>query len=369
MVRGDTGFAVGAAALSHAAVDACCALLLFGAVSDGRLGASQVLPAYLAYGLLAFGTQSFLGFAADVTRSYGRMAVWGALVVAGGLALALVPGALPVAVVVAGLGNAAFHVGAGVLSLKATPGKALAPGLFVAPGAAGLALGTFAGRAGEAPWLFLAVLLASTIVLAWSFARPEVRHVFSTDSPAPSVAPHAGLVTLLVLVLVVVCVRSFVGMAVAFPWAGEPLMLLARVCAVVAGKALGGVLADRFGRRQAGVASLLVAAAALPVGTQFPPIGLLGLLAFNITMPITLVALADAVPGYPGTAFGLTCVALIAGAFPRLVGLPLSALPPWVVPGLVALSAGLLAFSVTRLEGRPIWRLGGYRADTEGSTA
>ena len=37
-------------------------------------------------------------------------------------------------------------------------------------------------------------------------------------------------------------------------------------------------------------------------------------------MPVTLAATVEALPGYPGFAFGLTCLALLRGSDARVVG-------------------------------------------------
>jgi len=43
---------------------------------------------------------------------------------------------------------------------------------------------------------------------------------------------------------------------------------------------------------------------------------IVGLLLFQMTMPVTLTAVARLMPRYPATAFGATCLALILGALP-----------------------------------------------------
>ena len=53
-----------------------------------------------------------------------------------------------VPVVLAGLGNALFHVGGGVVSLNLTPKRATAPGIFVAPGGLGTCGGNRRGQDG-----------------------------------------------------------------------------------------------------------------------------------------------------------------------------------------------------------------------------
>lgn len=334
------------AAVTHAAVDAVCALTLFGALAAGRISAAGVLPAFLGYGILAFGTQPLLGFVADRGRSYVRIAVAGALVVVLGSLVSLLPYGLVSTVALLGIGNAAFHVGAGAFSLLATPGKATAPALFVAPGAAGLALGTAFGKAGASPLIAATLLVVLALVLAPALRR----YPLGVPRPRAATRPAGALEQMLPLVLAVVVVRSFVGGALVFPWRSGAWAPVALTAAIVLGKAGGGIAADRLGRTRTGVLTLLAAAPLLAAGPQWAAAGLLGLLAFNVTMPITLVALADALPEYPGTAFGLTCLALIAGAFPALVGLQPAALPVWLVPAAVIASAGLLGYGLARLE-------------------
>jgi hypothetical protein len=41
---------------------------------------------------------------------------------------------------------------------------------------------------------------------------------------------------------------------------------------------------------------------------------------FNFTMPITLVAISNTLPGRPGFSFGLTTLALIIGVIPTYAG-------------------------------------------------
>jgi FSR family fosmidomycin resistance protein-like MFS transporter len=355
------------AAVTHAAVDAACAVLLFGGVAAGHISSAGVMSAFLAYGLLAFGTQPIIGLVADRSRSYRRAAVAGTVATALAPLVALAPGGIVPAIIMAGLGNATFHVGAGAFSLRATPGKALAPGLFVAPGAAGLALGTVAGRAGAALWPFVLVLAALAPLLAAMMVRPAVREALAVPGPSTPVVPRAE--NLLLLVLLVVTARSFVGSAVVFPWRTAPWMLVALTGAVVVGKALGGALADRYGRIAVGATTLLVAGPLLVLGVGSPLAGIAGMLAFNVTMPITLVAVADAMPEYPGSAFGLTCVALIVGAFPALVGMPVTSLPPLVVSVVVVSSAAVLVFALARLRARSTLGSSGSITAVEGSAS
>ena len=152
------------------------------------------------------------------------------------------------------------------------------------------------------------------------------------------------------LVLVVV-LRSYVGLAVQLPWQAADGWSFAAVLAVVLGKCAGGFAADRFGARRAGPASLLAAGALFLLGEN-PLAGTAALFLFNMTMPMTLSALARLLPGAKGLAFGLTTFALFLGFLP--VGLDLApAAGLWTAAALCAVSAALLLPSLPAPERAP----------------
>lgn len=321
---------LGAYAFAHGAVDACCAVMLWSAYHDGRLTAGTAWSAFLFYNLLAFAMQPLVGLAADRLHAERGVAVCGALLTAAATPLALIPGGIGAAIVVAGLGNAVFHVGGGIVSLKAAPGRATPVGVFVAPGAAGLAAGILAGKAGGPTWPFAAVLLALTAVLvltrpprfaAGRSAQLDAAGGADSRRRPPRTPLVGGGMIAVALLLVVIGVRSYVGLTLALPWKSELGLLVALTAAVVAGKALGGLLGDLFGWRPVAVTGLLFSLPLLALGGDSPAAGIAGLLVFNLTMPVTLAAVAALLPrGREGFAFGLTCLALFVGAAPALTG-------------------------------------------------
>ena len=122
-----------------------------------------------------------------------------------------------------------------------------------------------------------------------------------------------------ILLFLVVVLRS-VGGAVELPWKTGGLAL-ASVCAVVFGKTLGGILSDRLGPLPVSICSLCLAAVLFCFGDH-PASGLMALLLFNMTMPITLFALSKAMPYTKGFAFGLLTFALFLGFLPGSFGMP-----------------------------------------------
>jgi len=248
----------------------------------------------------------------------------------------------------------------------------------VAPGAAGLAAGVAMGLAGGAPGTWVLPLLGGLVAFgvllppvvrrtrSWA-AVPAERAAVPAERAEASVihAPAAATAFLplwaCLALLAVVATRSAVGAGLVLPWKSVPEAAWALTVIVVAGKAVGGWLADRYGRGLVGVGALTAAAALIGLAPAHTPAGLVALLAVNVTMPITLVALADGIPGKPGFAFGLTCLALVAGALPFLLGLGLQLSGPQSAALLAAATAlfwlGLEPPGTARHRG-PAWRQG-----------
>lgn len=282
----------------HFLVDGVCAWAMFGRFAGDYTG-------ILIYNFCAFALQLPLGAVLD--RLNGRkMPLYFA---AAGCGLTLLGAVTHPAVL--GLGNAAFHVGGGVDVIRADCRRGLkgqALGIFVAPGAMGLYLGTLMAKNGVGSLLLPAAVLMAALLL-------PIR------SPGRvSTAPSQKLpIPLALSCFAVVVLRSHVGMAVAFPWKTGALAFAA-VAAVVLGKMAGGILAARFGARSVTLVSLTVAAVGYALG-DLPVFGLVALLCFNMTMPLTLYALWRRFPEYPGACFGALTLALFLGFLPTYFGL------------------------------------------------
>ena len=110
-------------------------------------------------------------------------------------------------------------------------------------------------------------------------------------------------------------------MVLIFPWKTETDLLIILTLAIVLGKSLGGILADRFGWIQVAAGALLLSMPFVVFCTNIPFLAIIGMFLFNITMPVTLVGISNQLPGRPGFAFGLTCLSLIIGVLPAFSGL------------------------------------------------
>ena len=301
---------------AHFAVDLACGFVCLGVFVPGAASLEEAALGVFLYNLLAFATQPLLGAVCD--RFPRRpWAALGCLTVAAGALL----GCLSLgwgAVVLCGLGNALFHPGGGRDALVSSPGTLWEGGVFVSTGALGVALGMFWGTAFPRPWMAgaLAALLGLSALFCWK--TPLFQPKRGAAIPGASSLPFWWVVG---LALGSVALRAFVGGAVPLPWK-TGLWALAAAAAAFLGKAAGGFLADRVSPRLAGVGALLLSLPLLCLGWAHPLPSLLGLLCFNMTMPVTLGAVTDKLPNAPGLAFGLTAQFLFVGTLP-LQGLAL----------------------------------------------
>ena len=296
---------------SHFWVDLSCAFLVFRALS----GSPDFMLCLLLYNFCAFALQMPFGLLADRLDRNGATAAAGC----GITALAYLAPIPALAAVMAGVGNALFHLGGGIDVLNRSQKRAWALGVFVSPGALGLYLGTLWGK-GTAPGALAAPV--GLLLLAWMILA-RCRRIFSGfrsgNAPVDLCAPD-GYGKLAPLFLVV-ALRSYMGMNQSFAWKGEGSWTLVLTLALVLGKTAGGFALDRAGARNASGWSLGLAGV-LYLASAFPLPGVLAVFLFNMTMPITLWAAARVMPGAKGFTFGLLTFALFLGYLPSFLGWP-----------------------------------------------
>ncbi|MBC5710020.1 hypothetical protein H8S75_18850 [Hungatella sp. L12] len=317
-------------ALVHMAVDLSCAFLVYTYV----LGGEQWYLWLLLYNFCAFALQMPIGAAADRLDRNSCVAVGGCAGVLAGLLLGIA-GFPAGAAVVAGIGNACFHVGGGIDVLNRSERKAAPLGIFVAPGALGIFLGTMLGRAGTeaAVWIGGLLILSAVVIRAaagreklwltsgnapFSFSVPS-SSVPSSSMPSSSV-PSGRTLMAAACFLAAVILRSYSGMIQNFPWkdtlAGSGFILAG---AVVLGKMAGGVLADKLSIQRTAFRSMCAAAVGF-LCLVYPAAGILAVFFWNMSMPLTLWAVSKVFLGAKGFGFGLLTFGLFVGFCPARLG-------------------------------------------------
>ncbi|MCM1536860.1 MAG: hypothetical protein NC254_00515 [bacterium] len=359
----------------HILVDGVCAMAMFGTFLPMAHGYFSIL----LYNFCAFAMQMPFGVLLDMLngKNEKKKTDFALLTVAAGVMLTIA-GAV-IHPVVLGIGNALFHVGGGVGTIRdggngghigavqpeatgdggsilhgANVGnesgsrgdgireKRLAArlGVFVAPGALGLYAGTLLAQNGiwkPCFWVVSVLMLILCGGAARIRIRQRMRHGRESYAEAaskmePSEMENAktekagsgrrrASLRLAVCCLRVVILRSYIGMAASFSWKSGVLAGTLSVLAVAGGKAAGGMLSAWKGSVKTAAVSLFLAAACYFCSGVMPA-GLAALFLFHMTMPITLYWMVCAFPQMPGFAFGCLTFALFLGFIPVYLGMP-----------------------------------------------
>lgn len=340
-------------ALCHFVVDFACVSTMLCAVSrvlgeSGQGSMEVVALSILLYDIVAFTLQLPIGIALDQLDKNSYAALLSYALVGAGVILSLVPIALlewP-AILLLAIGNALFHSAGGLSVLNISQKHAGPSGIFIATGAIGVFLGTQSAQMGRlqiAFSLLVLLFLCALITLVVQKVNKKYWNVYNVSFDIPRLSSNTLLA--IALLSLVVALRSYVGMVMAFPWKSEMLLLVLSILGVFAGKALGGVVADRIGFRTTAIFSLIVAATLFVPSWEIPVMGLLGVFFFNFTMSITLASLANILPNAKGTAFGLASFSLAVGALPALAGFRIE--HPAMLSGISLVSALALGVGLT----------------------
>ena len=322
--------------ISHGLADGAAGFLL--ASLPRTMSLEQASVMIIIYNILGFGYQPLVGMLTDKLKCY-RLSVCIGLCL---LLLALLLGnwQIKLAVIFAGIGSAAFHVGGGALALAATPNCTIGPGLFAAPGVVGLAIGAVLGLTGYSVTLPLVLLLGLTISILAIIEvsklpkyQPKLEFTDMGEQQHFSIRQNSQNLksddwNLLVLVSAIALI-STVWTSYQFLLQTHVDLIITLAVAAAIAKVLGGILAEKWGWWRWTRGSLIVAIIMLLIpGQNHLPL-ILGLALLQSTIPITLTATAGIMPQQPATASGFALgIAIILGGIPVVVGLSEIAVTP-----------------------------------------
>jgi FSR family fosmidomycin resistance protein-like MFS transporter len=320
----------------HGLIDLCCAMLVLSSLLFNHFTLQDSFICVVIYNVVAFGLQAPLGVLVDKLQAPKKSALMGCFLVLISFFFFNNPILL---VLLSGLGNALFHVGGGSISLNFNPIKATAPGIFVGPGALGLTIGVLIGKSGVLiMWPFVILLILSCIFIYF-------RNIPEINYKKELVKQKINCFELvLLLILLSVSIRALYGSVAIFAWKADIILLILLTLAVVAGKMLGGFIADNFGWIKTAIFALIISAPLLAFFQDSPFLIIIAIFLFQITMPITVTALSNMLPGRSATAFGLTVFALLLGILPSYLGLDFFN-EQWVYLLIIILSASSLLVS------------------------
>ena len=296
--------------LSHMAIDFLCAFSLYRIFADDY-------QTFLLYNFCAFAVQMPLGIIIDTycIKSFKSL-LPGRVFTIIGILLTIIGSYL--SCIVLGIGNAFFHVGGGVLTIKQDNengynGKGL--GIFVAPGAIGLFLGTVFHSSIYYNLIHIIVDIVLVVLGILIISdNIEIQCNYKNE-----LILNNKTIKIICACFIVVVLRSLTGMAISFPWKNTTLISFISVIFLALGKSAGGLLSSSIGMKKTTIITLLISAIAYGLSSNMY-FGLLALFFFNMTMPLTLYLLSQSMKNMPGFAFGILTFALFIGYLPVLYG-------------------------------------------------
>ena len=254
------------------------------------------------------------------------------------------------ACIIAGIGNALFHVGGVIDVLNISDKKATLPGIYVATGAMGLYIGSKSTYLGIDKFYIIAIMLTiSAISLFFLYKQGKEKYKINNEEPEFKNIPSKEQIIMYCL-LITICIRGYLGLIFNFEWKSNFFIGLIVVSAVALGKILGGVIGDKFGWKITSTISLIFSATLFIFAFDNMVCGILAILLFNMTMPITLTALSNMFYKNKGMAFGMTTIALFIGAVPVLLGYKDWLFDKVSLPIITIISAVVLYFGLTKYE-------------------
>ena len=317
--------AVGLATILHFLVDGLCVCSLYLMVRPETM--YDWAGMLLTYNLLAFTTQPLTGWWTDrmhrlhwaLLLSIGLLTTAVVLLMVAAQWLQSTTVGYWLVAILLGLGNSLFHVWGGKMTVRVVGNDMRALGVFVSTGAVGLVVGVTCA----AWWLAAGMMLLIALVGSLAIRIPLANMACVEGSRSEVCRLHTNRLELprkweiwLIPILLFVLVRSFVGESIPLNLEKDNTMLFVLAATAMVGKAGGGWVAHRWGVGTAIVACVGVAAACLlwiVTGTPQLPAVLIGVLAINFTMPMTLYLANRVLPGREGQAFGLLAAVLVPG--------------------------------------------------------
>jgi MFS family permease len=321
--------------VSHLFVDAASLVCYFTLLSDFCDDYWIQVIVFLSYGIIAFATQSPLGLLADYLNRPVLISVVGCLLVAAAPFFMELP---ILALLLVGIGNSLFHISGGIITLSLAKGHATIPGFFVAPGTIGVMIGVFLGQEPIGTHLFFSVLLLilATIMLAagqpfWKITNTT--NIFRSDSKKTNIVVPL-IVLAIVLLFLTIMMRSLVSAILTSPNIPEShidetiilknILFYGIPAAIFAGKMSGGFLADYWGWRYFLSVALCLSAILFYFSTFYLWLIIPAVFLVNMTMPVTVTAISNLLPKFPGFAFGLATLGYLVGVFLAMVCNPVA---------------------------------------------
>lgn len=290
--------------ICHTLVDYVCISTLFYKMSYSET--EIIFTITILYNIIAFGTQALIGYYIDIKKNKW-VGLIGAISVGVVGLISCVSNLNSILIMtILGLGNAMFHIGTSLFVMNESKGKLSDLGIFVSSGAIGVGLGNISySIIGSIALLIISGLWALDINKLEIKERTEYEFGVARNDRSWDIV--------ILITFICIVVRSLGGGKPLYSIPGNLGIMLIYISSCI-GKALGGILSDRYGARNIGIGTMLLSC--ISFGLSFM-IGsscvIIGVMAFNMAMPITLGVIVDKLKNHKCFGFGLTTLGLLIG--------------------------------------------------------
>ena len=294
--------------LSHFIVDFVCAIFILGKLPYIANTNSEFVISVIVYNFFAFAFQVPIGYILDKFRTYKYVAIIGLSFI--GLCYLIDINNVFILATIVGIGNALFHLEGGVNIYSVSERKSFLNGLFVAPGALGIFLGTTFHD--ELIITYLPIVLIFVAILLLSLIqKQEVDKELENNRKIEF--NNFSILLIVILIGLSIVVRSIGGSAIIYTWKSGFILGFIYTISIVIGKAFGGFLADKFGLLKVALISLAGSEICLILGYNIHIFAYIGILLFNVPMSITLTILENTLSKKIACAVGLNTMFLFIG--------------------------------------------------------
>ncbi len=265
------------------------------------------------YDALAFVPQSLIGYLADKNKNLNMGLIGILLMIIGYVFFLYVNISIFVPLLIICFGNAFLHVDGAENTIKFGNGKLANSAIFVAGGSFGVLTGRLLVGTLTHSWiLFLPLMSLIPLVILCNNETRDLKGYKEYDFVKKEINPYKAII----IAFLVVVIRGYMGYGIPTSWNKSTFELILLFVFMGTGKALGGILSDKFGIKRITILSTLGAIPFLCFGDNIMVISLIGIMFFSMTMSITLGILLSVLKNNPGLAFGITTIGLFIGTIP-----------------------------------------------------
>ena len=294
--------------LCHFIVDFICVIFILGKLPYISNTNSELIISVIIYNFFAFAFQVPVGYILDKFKNYKYIAIIGICFI--GISYLININNIFILAAIVGIGNALFHLEGGVNIYSLSDRKAFYNGVFVAPGALGIFLGT--AFYAELIETSLPIMLIIISIILLFFVQKQGMNKELEENKKDNL-DNFSIVLIVILIGISIIVRSIGGSTIIYTWKSGFISGFIYTISIVIGKAFGGLLADKFGLLKVALISLTCSAICLILGYNVHVFAYIGILLFNIPMLITLTILENTLTKKIACAVGLNTMFLFIG--------------------------------------------------------